>query len=119
MICNYRHMDGVAGACELRTGGKLGWRGNEQNENNKLVVYQGVAGVVGVEEVKEVQEENSQERSRRPKETNNKSFHMEYYVENGVFVGSGTETSNKASESRSRSEIDNKNRLVRQETRNV
>nr|CDJ81633.1 unnamed protein product [Haemonchus contortus] len=93
----------------------------------------------------------------RFKTTNNRSFHMEYYVEDGVFVGSGTETTNKAisicapirpsanissarrsysrrssrsqrsdlsesSESESRRlgpDIDNKNALVRQETRNV
>ncbi|KHJ95068.1 hypothetical protein OESDEN_04994 [Oesophagostomum dentatum] len=32
----------------------------------------------------------------RFKTTDNKTFNMEYYVEDGVFVGSGTETVNKA-----------------------
>ncbi|VDP61936.1 unnamed protein product [Heligmosomoides polygyrus] len=71
-------------------------------------------------------------------ESNSKSFHMEYYVENGVFVGSGTEVINKAisicapiraplqsEESWQRAEtprnpmIINKNRLMQQEARNV
>lgn len=74
----------------------------------------------------------------RFKTSNSKSFHMEYYVENGVFVGSGTEVINKAisicapiraplqsEESWQRAEtprnpmIINKNRLMQQEARNV
>ncbi|KAK6014517.1 hypothetical protein OSTOST_20098, partial [Ostertagia ostertagi] len=43
-----------------------------------------------------VERTNPQVVRRYLRQTNNKSFHMEYYVENGVFVGSGTETTNKA-----------------------
>ncbi|KAL6727254.1 hypothetical protein Aduo_009147 [Ancylostoma duodenale] len=72
----------------------------------------------------------------RFKTTDNKGFNMEYYVEDGVFVGSGTETLSKTisicapirpprpreqpeQEPSPRQSFENKNKLVQQETHNV
>ncbi|EYB93788.1 hypothetical protein Y032_0178g631 [Ancylostoma ceylanicum] len=72
----------------------------------------------------------------RFKTTDNKGFNMEYYVENGVFVGSGTETLSKTisicapirpqrpreepqQEASPRQSFENKNKLIKQETHNL